>query len=117
MVLAHEFHGQALGKSLPLVITGSWTNRVDIPPIGLWLRMNQRLAINLRCGSLKKPRAMRMRQFQQVPDADGIGEVRFERVLAIAFRARGTGQVIDLVERLIERLAGKRLGNVVIEQV
>ena len=64
-MLAPIIEEQRLCASLTLVIAGARSNRIDVAPVILRLRMNVRIAVDLRCRSLKDPPGASQRQNSQ----------------------------------------------------
>ncbi|OAI21969.1 hypothetical protein A1351_20775 [Methylosinus sp. R-45379] len=52
-VLPMVVEKQCFSATLAFVIAGTKAQRVDIAPVGFWLRVNNWIAIYLRCGRLE----------------------------------------------------------------
>ncbi|MNJ43920.1 hypothetical protein D3C77_389480 [compost metagenome] len=65
-VLLAEVRHQGLGEALALVVAGARPDRVDVAAIALHLRVDFRVAVDLRGRGLKEARPVRRRPLQQV---------------------------------------------------
>ena len=83
LVLVVIVHAERLGDALPLVVTASRSDRVDVPPIVLRLRMDRRVSVNFRRGGMEHARLAALRQPQHVDDADRRGLDRLDRVVLV----------------------------------
>jgi hypothetical protein len=52
-VLPSIIEEQGLGAALPFIVAGSQADRVDVSPVVLFLRVNRRVAVDLRCRCLQ----------------------------------------------------------------
>src|SRR6266516_1931010 len=96
-------HRHRLGEPLRLVVHAARTDRVDVPPVPLVLRMHLRIAVDLA------------RRRKEVPGAGGLGETEgvvgaertdlqgLDRVLEVVAGARGAGEVQDGVHATVDR--------------
>ena len=103
-------HRQRFGESLRLVVHASRPDRIDVSPVALNLRMDERIAVHLGGGRKEEPRALRLGDAQRIERAQRAHLERLDRQLEIIDRARGRGEVQHAVE-----IAGdvRELGDVV----
>ena len=104
MVLAMVIHHQAFGGPLPLVVAASDPDRVDAAPVALLLRMDLRIAVDLRCGGLEDPGLHPLGQPQRVDGAHDAGLDRLDRVVLVMNGGCRTGQVVDLIDFEVDRV-------------
>jgi hypothetical protein len=91
-------HRDRFGEALRLIIDPPRTDRVHVTPIGLGLRMHQRITIHLGGRGEQEPRALRLGQAQRVvraqrPDLQGL-----DRVAQVVHRAGRRGEVQHAVQ-------------------
>src|SRR5262245_1862400 len=92
VMLAPIVEKQGLRGSLPLVVTGPRANRIDVTPIVLSLRVNFRIAVDLRGGRQQYPRLRPLGQAKHV-DRSVHGSLRgLDWVALVVHWRRGTGQ-------------------------
>src|SRR6266513_1355703 len=96
-------HGHRLGEALRLVVHRAGTDRVDVTPVPLVLRVDLGVAVDLA------------RRRKEVPGAGGLGETEgvvgaeradlqgLDRVLEVVAGARGAGEVQDGVHATVDR--------------
>jgi hypothetical protein len=70
-------HGETLGKSLALVITGAGTKRVDIAAVGLRLWVLFRIAVDLGGRRHEESRAPAPGNIERIPSTDRVRHQRF----------------------------------------
>ena len=88
-----------LGKPLRLVVNTSWSNRVDVAPVVLPLRMDQRVAVHLGRRGENEPGALFPGQAEGMTGADRTHLQRVNRQLQVIDRRRRRGEVQHHVDR------------------
>ena len=106
-IFAPIIRSQRLRAPLTLIITRANTNRIDISPILLNLRMHQRIAINLTRRRMKNLRLSLHRELQHIHHTDNTRLHRLNRIMLIMHRRRGTSKIVNLI-----KLPPKRLSNI-----
>src|SRR5262245_21166971 len=91
-------HRQRFGISFRLVIDTAWADRVDISPILLVLRMNQRVAVNFRSRGEKKLCPLGFRQSEGIMRSHGSCFECLNRQMKVINRACGADKMQDSVE-------------------
>ena len=94
---------QRLGAALALVVAGARTDRVDVAPVGLGLRMLARVAVDLARRRLEHLRPGPLGEPQHVDRPVHRGLRRLHRIELVVDRARRTREVVDLVDLDVER--------------
>ena len=59
-------HGDRFGKTFGFIINSARTDGIDIAPVGLFLRMLQRIAVHFRSGSNHKARFFFFRHAERI---------------------------------------------------
>ena len=77
---------QGFRGALPFVITGSWTDWIDVADIAFRLRMNFRITIDFAGRCLKYPARFEHGEFKYVVGADHAGLHRANRVALVMTR-------------------------------
>ena len=103
LVLAVVVEEQRLGAALALVVAGARADRIDVAPVGLGLRMDRRVAVDLAGRGLEDPALQALGQAQHVDGAVHAGLGRLHRIVLVVDRRGRAGQVVDLVDLDIER--------------
>ena len=108
LVLPPIIEKQRFRAALAFVVTGARSNRVDVVPVFLGLRVDAGTAVNLRRRGLQDFGAQALRQSQHVDGAVYAGLGRLHRVVLVVDRGGRAGQVkssqvVDLVGFEIER--------------
>ncbi len=102
-------HRQSFGVALAFVVAGTHAHRIHVAPIGLHLRMHQRIAIAFRRGGDHEPRLMPPRDLQHVARSRGTDIQRLDGMLEIILGAGERRQVQHAVHRRLPvQRAGKR---------
>src|SRR5438034_316671 len=104
-------HGHRLGEALRLVVHGARTDRVDVTPVPLVLRVDLRVAVDLARGRQEVPRTCGLRDTEGVVGAERAHLEGLDRILEIVAWARGAGEVQDGVHAAVDR---KELRDVVL---
>ena len=87
-----------LGEALGLVIDRSRSNGIDIAPIGLHLRMHQRISIAFRRGGMQVSGAVLLRNLEGVEGSCRAHQQRFDSEAHVVDRARRGGEVEYIVD-------------------
>jgi hypothetical protein len=111
-LLAVVGHRQRLGVALGLVVDAARADRVDVAPVGLGLRVDLRVAVDLRGRGEEEARAMLLGQAERVMGAVGADLERVQRQAQVVDRRGRGGEVVDEVHRLLDE---ERLDDVVVE--
>ena len=113
-LLAVVGHRHRLGVALGLVVDAPWPDRVDVPPVGLGLRMNLRIAVHLARRREHEARPLELREPERIVRpvrADLQGQQRQAQVVD---RARDRREVEDEADRALDR---DRLHHVVVDEL
>ena len=94
---------QRLRAAFAFIVTRPRPDRVHIAPIAFFLRMDGRVAIDLRRRGLKNARFDPLGQPQHIDRAMDARFCRLNWVRLVMNRARRTGQIVDLVDFNEER--------------
>ena len=86
-----------LGETLGLVVNAARPDGVDVAPIALRLRMDQRIAVALRGRGEEEGRLLRLGQAERVVRAVRADLQRRDRVLEVIDRAGRRGEVEDVM--------------------
>src|SRR5688500_987073 len=97
LVLAVIVSHQRFGNAFTFVVARTHAYRVDVAPVVLRLRVDQRIAVNFRRRRLKDARAHAFGEAEHVDGAHDVGLYCFDRVVLIMDRGRRAREVIDLV--------------------
>jgi len=100
-VLAMIIHTQGLGYAFAFVVTTSRSDRVNISQVSFGLGVNFRITIDFRSGGLQKTGVMFLGQTKHVDHPFGIGFDGADRVVLVVDRGSGAGQVVYLVDWLV----------------
>ena len=103
VVLTAVVEEQRLGAAFALVVTGPGASGVDVAPVGLRLRVDLRIAIDLAGGGLEDLGLDAFGQAQHVDGPMDTGLGGLYRIELIMDGRGRTGQVIDLVHLHVER--------------
>ena len=103
---------ERLGAALALVVAGARADRVDVAPVGLGLRVFDRVAVHLGRRRDQDARLRLAREVEHVQRPLDRRADRAHRVALVVDRRRRTGQVEDLVD-----LHRQRIGDVVAHQL
>ena len=90
-------HVKCLRASLTLIVTGTGTECVDVPPVILGLGMDLRIAVDLACGGEHHFRLRPLRQPQGVDRTHHRSLDGFYTVILIVKRRSRTCKVIYLI--------------------
>ena len=101
-LLAVVGHRQRLGVALRLVVDAARADRVHVPPVGLRLRVDQRVAVDLARRGEQEPRALPLREAERVVRAVRADLQRLQRQPQVVDRARGAREVVDEVDRALD---------------
>ena len=104
-VLARVVGAERLGHALALVVAGADADGVDVAPVGLHLRVDERVAVDLARGGVEDAGLRLEREVEHVHDAEDGALRRLYRVLLVVDGRGGAGEVVDLVELSPEGLS------------
>ena len=104
-MLAVIIEEQRLGAALALVVAGARTDRIDVAPVILRLRMDRGIAIDLAGRGLEDPALEALGEPQHVDGAMDRGLGRLHRVVLVVNGRCRTGEIVDLVHLHVERKA------------
>ena len=113
-VVAVVGHRDGLGEALRLVVAASRSDRVDVAPVILALRMDFGVAVDLRRTGQKEPRVLRLGQTKRVVGSQRTDLQGRDRMGEVVRRARGAGEMQNVVDRLINP---DGFGDVVFEEL
>ena len=99
-MIAHE---KRLGHTLALIVTGTRTQRIDMPPVILPLRMDDRIAVDLRSRSLHDFSSVTQRQIEHIDRTQHRSLGGLDRIELIKNRGGGTRQIINFIDLRIVR--------------
>ena len=102
-VLAPIIKEQRLGAALTFIVTGTWTNRVDVAPIVLGLRMNAGIAVYFGGRGLEDFSSQSFSQSQHIDRAVDAGFGGLHGIVLIVDRRCGTRQIVNFVHFDIQR--------------
>ena len=102
---------QGLGATLPLIITGPWSDGIDVSPISFHLWMDGGVPVDFRGRGLKDLRFEPFGKSQHVDGAMDIDFGRLDRIVLVMDRRGGTGEIVNFIHLDVE---GK--GDVVAEE-
>jgi len=105
VVLPAVVEEERLGAALSLVVAAADADRVDRTPVGLGLRVDIRVAVDLGGRSLEDPRLHALGKAQHVDRPVHARLGRLHRVELVVDGRGGTGEVVDLVDFDVEREA------------
>ena len=89
---------EGLAEPLGLVVLGPGAHRIHVAPVGLRLRMDEWVAVDLGRRGVGQRRTDRPRDLEQSPRPEGVGGQRLERQAIVVDRAGGRRQVQDHVD-------------------
>ena len=89
-------HRVCLGTPLRLVVTATWSDRVDVAPVRLRLGMHQRVSIDLGRGSQEKRGVFRPRKAEHVHRPDGADLEGVNRIGVVLRRRRRRREMQDV---------------------
>ncbi len=112
-LLAVVGHRQRLGVALGLVVDAARADRVDVAPVGLRLRVDLRVAVDLGGRGGEEAGAVVLGQAERVVRAVGADLERVQRQPQVVDRARRGGEVVDEVDRLVDE---ERLDDVPVQE-
>ena len=95
---------QGLGTTFALVITRTDSDRIDVAPVGLGLRMQFGIAIDLGGGGLENPRTSALGKPETMNRSHHRGLDGLDRVVLVVRRRGRAGEVVDLIDFELERL-------------
>ncbi len=94
-------HRHRLGEPLRLVVDAARADGVDVAPVGLLLRVLERIAVDLGGGRDHEGRALGLRQAERLVRAERADLQRLDRQLEVVHRAGGAGPVQHVVHRAV----------------
>ena len=97
-LLAVVGHGHGFGEALGLVVDAARADRVDVAPVALGLRVDQRVAVDLGGGGQEEPRALELGQAERVVRAERADLERLDREAQVVDGAGRAGQMEDEVD-------------------
>src|SRR6266498_4336647 len=103
LVLAVIVEEQGLRATLTFVVAAANADRIDAPPIRLRLRVNVRIAVDLRRGCLQDASFDPLRQPQHVDRTVNAGLGGLHWVELVVNGRRGTGEIEDALDLDVER--------------
>ena len=95
---------QSFGIPLALVVTSARTDRIHVASIGLGLRMNRRVAIDLAGRGMQDSGVHTLGEAEHVDRSEHRGLDRLDRVVLVMNRRCRTGHVIDSIDFDFERI-------------
>src|SRR2546423_6409930 len=101
-LLAVVGHRERLRVALRLVVDAARPDGVDVPPVALRLRMDERVAVHLARRGEQEARALVLREAERVVGPVRADLERVQRHAQVVDRARERGQVEDDVDRLAD---------------
>jgi hypothetical protein len=104
LVLAVVVEEQRLRAALALVVAGAAADGIDVAPVALRLRMHLRVAVNLARARLKDARLHPLREAEAVDRPHDRRLRRLDGIELVVRRRGGTGEVVDLVHLILERV-------------
>ena len=104
-MLAVVVEEQGLGAALAFVIAGARADGIDVAPIALALRMDERVAIDLGGGGLQDARMHPLGEAQHVDGAMHAGLGGLHRIVLIVDGRSRAGEIVDAAHLQIEREA------------
>src|SRR2546421_1184650 len=96
-------HCHRLGEALRLVVHAAGTDRVDVTPVPLVLRVDLRVAVDLARGRKQVPGPGGLRETKGVVGAERADLQGLDRVLEVVAGARRAGEVQDGVHATVDR--------------
>ena len=91
-------HDHGLGEAFGLVVNAADPDRVHMAPVGLGLRVDKGIAVDLAGGSHQEPGPPSSGQLQAVVGAQASGVQRLDGELQVISRRRQASQVEDRVD-------------------
>jgi hypothetical protein len=82
-------------EAFALVVAGSFADRIHVSKIGFRLRVDERIAINLRRRRVEKASPVLEGELDEGHRAEPVDRQRFPRMGAVCIRACGGSEVID----------------------
>src|SRR6476469_1900587 len=107
-------HRERLGEALRLVVHAARAHRIDVAPVRLGLRVNERIPLHLARRREKKTRAFFLGESERVVCSEGADLERRDRQLEIVDRARGAREVEHAVELALHVRVGR---DVVVDEL
>ena len=101
-VVAVIGHGHRLGEALGFVVDAARADRVDVAPVGLFLRMLQRVAVDLRRRRDDEARVLRLGEAERLVRAQRADLQRRDRQLEVVDRAGRARPVQHQVDRAVD---------------
>jgi hypothetical protein len=95
-------HRERLGVALRLVVDTAWPDRVDVPPIGLGLRVHLRVAVDLARRGEQEAGALELREAERVVRPVRADLQRLQWESRVVDRAGRACEVVDEVDRLVD---------------
>src|SRR4051794_12499325 len=120
LMLSPVVEKQRFGTAFAFIVARAHADRVDVAPILFRLRVNCRITIDLRSGSLQNLRAQTLGEAEHIY---GPVDTRFRRlhgIVLIMNRGGGAGEIVDFVNFDIERkcdVMAHQFKPIVVEQM
>ena len=95
-------HRHGLGEALGLVVHAARADRVDVAPVVLALRMDERIAVDLGGGGEQEARLLGLGQAERVVRAEAADLERLDRHAQVVDGGGRAREVEDAVERALE---------------
>ncbi len=96
-------HGHRLGEALGFVVDAARADRIDVAPVFLVLRVDERIAVDLGGRGEQEAGALLLRQAERLVRAERAHLEGLDRQLEVVDRAGRRGEVQDRVERALRR--------------
>src|SRR5439155_13089249 len=98
-VVAVVRHRHRLGEPLGLVVHAAWSDRVDVTPVVLGLRVDLRVDVHLAGGRQQEAGTLGLGQAERLVGSEASDLQRLDRVLQVVDRGGRTGEVEHRVDR------------------
>ena len=105
--------GHGFRETLGLVVAASRADAVDVSPVILGLRVDQRVAVDFRRGSEQEPRGLEPAESERLVGAERANLQGLDRELEIIDRAGWRGKMPDTIDPALEE---KKLGDVLLDE-
>ncbi len=96
-------HGHGFGETLGLIVNAARTDRVDVAPVILLLRMHQRIAVTFGGRRQNEGRLLVLGQAERVVRSEGADLESRNRQLQVIDRAGRRREMEDVIEILFRQ--------------